>query len=166
MNEGQCDKLTKSASEKADDENYKERLAAWKGAQFSPPPEPPLSPLQPALIENVSMRDGVRLVTEIFLPSGAETSVTAFPVILCRSPYPYSIFSRSGGKGNIPKYLAAGYAVVFQLTRGQGQSEGQFRQYLMTLTMVTIPSNGSPNRLGVMVGLACWVDPIAGWFSF
>ena len=129
MNEEPCDEIAENVSSNTDNENYKQRLAAWKDAQFSPPPEPSLSPLKPTLIEQVPMRDGVHLYTEIFLPSGAATSATAFPVTLCRSPYPYSRFSRSGGKGNIPKYLAAGYAVVFQLTRGQGQSEGQFRRY-------------------------------------
>ena len=111
MNEEQCDDIVENTSENTDDVNYKERLAAWEKAQFSPPPEPPLSPLKPSLIEKVPLRDGVRLYTEIFLPPGAETTVkqnTAFPVILCRSPYPYSRFSRSGGKGNIPRYLAAG----------------------------------------------------------
>ena len=142
MNEGQGDDIAENTSETTDEKTYKERLAAWKEAQFSPPPEPPLSPLKPTLIEQVPMRDGVCLYTEIFLPPEAATSVTikqsaaleknqkdTFPVILCRSPYPYSRFSRNGAKGTIPKYLAAGYAMVFQLTRGQGQSEGHFRRY-------------------------------------
>ena len=139
MNEGQCGDIAENVSETVDKKTYKERLDAWKEAQFSPPPEPPLNPLKPTLIEQAPMRDGVHLYTEIFLHAGDTSTIEqnqkhAFPVILCRSPYPYSRFSRSGGKSNIPKYLAAGYAVVFQLTRGQGgqgaQSEGQFRQYL------------------------------------
>lgn len=163
MNEGQCDEPLENATKNTDEENYKARLAAWKDAQFSPPPEPPLTPLKPILIEQVPMRDGVRLYTEIFLPSGAGTSVTAFPVILCRSPYPYSIFSRSGGKGNIPKYLAAGYAVVFQLTRGQGQSEGQFRQYLDDIndgydTIQWLAEQAWSNgRVGMLGGSYCGV---------
>ena len=38
-------------------------------ARFSPPPEPPLNPIEPTLIETVPMRDGVKLYTEIFLPN-------------------------------------------------------------------------------------------------
>ncbi|WP_417466192.1 CocE/NonD family hydrolase [Kordiimonas sp.] len=147
MNEDPCDDVAVNADKK----NYEERLAAWQKAQFAPPPEPPLSPLQPSLVEQVPMRDGVCLYTEIFLPPDAALGAAGsdmaedqaaepcaprephlkgtFPVLLCRSPYPYSRFSRSGGKGNIPQFLAAGYAVVFQFTRGQGRSEGQFRRY-------------------------------------
>ena len=123
------DKASDKMDQAKSENDYQARLTAWKEAQFSPSPEPPLSPLKPTLIEQVPLRDGARLYTEIFLPSEAAASASTFPVILCRSPYPYSCFSRSGGKSNIPKYLAAGYAVVFQLTRGQGQSEGQFHRY-------------------------------------
>lgn len=109
--------------------DYKKRLSAWERARFSPPPEPPLSPLKPSMIAKVPQRDGVRLYTEIYLPSKGDLKKTAFPVLLVRSPYPASRPSRNGAKGGVPKYLAGGYAVVFQLTRGQGESEGQFRRY-------------------------------------
>ena len=68
------------------------------------------------------MRDGIRLYTEFFLPS----SSAAVPVVFIRSPYPYSRPSRND-KRPIIRYQQAGYAVVFQLTRGQGQSQGCFR---------------------------------------
>ena len=67
------------------------------------------------------MRDGIRLYTEVFLPD-----VTgAYPAIFMRSPYPYTRPSRND-KHPLSRYQEAGYAVVFQLTRGQGQSEGEF----------------------------------------
>lgn len=118
--------------------NYKQRLAKWTRGRFVPPPEPPLQPMAPTITEMVAMRDGVRLYTEVFLPNQAAESLagkgnremqTVFPVIFTRSPYPYSCFSRNAGSEAFQRYLAAGYAVVFQLTRGQGQSEGRFRMY-------------------------------------
>ncbi|MDB9953765.1 CocE/NonD family hydrolase [Porticoccaceae bacterium] len=76
------------------------------------------------------MRDGVKLYTEIFLPSRnkeiTEPSGFSYPVIFSRSPYPYSCLSRNGRVAT-EHFLAANYVVVFQLTRGQGESEGQFR---------------------------------------
>ena len=70
------------------------------------------------------MRDAVGLYTELFLPE----STGAVPAILIRSPYPFARPSRND-RNSIPRFLAAGYAVVFQLTRGQGESEGDFHYY-------------------------------------
>jgi len=102
-------------------DTYEARLAAWQKARFAPPPEKLPTPTEPTQIEMVPMRDGVKLYTEIFLPA----SSAAVPVVLIRSPYPYSRPSRND-KRPISRYLQAGYAVVFQLTRGQGFSEGTF----------------------------------------
>ena len=110
--------------------SYQARLAAWERARFAPRPEQPLNPTRPTRIEMVPMRDKVRLYTEIFLPprikfrEGHITEVA--PVVLVRSPYPVSRPSRND-KHLIPRYLTAGYAFVFQLTRGQGQSEGCYQ---------------------------------------
>lgn len=109
---------------KLDEISYEQRLAAWEKARYAPPPEAPLSPTPPTLIKKVPMRDGIQLYTEIFLPPDAG-SVEAYPVILLRSPYPYARPSRND-KRPVRRYVEAGYAVVFQLTRGQGQSEGTF----------------------------------------
>ena len=113
-----------------DKESYLARLSAWGKARFAPPPERPPNPIEPTLIEMAPMRDGVRLYTEIFLPPKAEgddvSICKSFPVILSRSPYPFNCPSRRNRKG-IPDYLEAGYAFVFQLVRGQGDSDGQFR---------------------------------------
>ena len=111
--------------------SYQQRLGEWEKARFSPkPPHDPV-PSVPTFIEPVPMRDGIRLHTEIFLPTLAEKAKdkclenNAFPVILIRSPYPYSCPSYNDSRP-ISRYLKAGYAVVFQLCRGQGQSEGVF----------------------------------------
>jgi putative CocE/NonD family hydrolase len=66
----------------------------------------------------VTMRDGVRLSTNIYRP---DTS-GRFPVLLARSPY------GNGGKGNREAHFFAGhgYAVVLQDTRGRYESEGVF----------------------------------------
>ncbi|MCK4855491.1 MAG: CocE/NonD family hydrolase, partial [Bacteroidales bacterium] len=66
----------------------------------------------------VTMRDGVRLSTNIYRP---DTSGT-FPVLLARSPY------GNGGAGNPDAHFFArrGYAVVVQDTRGRYESEGIF----------------------------------------
>ena len=103
------------------EKSYESRLADWQKAKFAPPPEKPLTPAEPTLTEMVSMRDDIRLYTEIFLPVQSK----ACPVILMRSPYPYSRPSRND-KHPLSRYQKAGYAVVFQLTRGQGKSEGDF----------------------------------------
>jgi len=58
------------------------------------------------------MRDGTKLATEVYLPSGTGP----WPVLLTRTPY--------GRKGVDPSALTTrGYVVVAQDTRGTGQSE-------------------------------------------
>ena len=75
-------------------------------------------------IEQASMRDGVRLATEVYLPPGAGP----FPVILERTPYN----RRSPGSGSdcdaaVGRYFAErGYALLNQDTRGRYRSEGEF----------------------------------------
>ena len=76
-------------------------------------------------IEMISMRDGIRLYTEIFLPSDSGD----FPTIFIRSPYPFSRPSLMD-VWPVSRYLNAGYAFVFQLTRGQYKSEGEFHYYV------------------------------------
>ena len=103
-------------------DTYKSRHAAWEKMRFAPPPEQTPTPSEPTYTEMVPMRDGVKLYTEVFLPE----SSCPLPVVFIRSPYPFGRPSRND-KRPLSRYLQSGYAVVFQLTRGQGQSEGQFR---------------------------------------
>ena len=75
--------------------------------------------LEQQLQVRVPMRDGVRLSTNVFHPSGAGRA----PAILVRTPY---------GKGRALSstyrvFLNNGYVVVIQDVRGRGDSEGVFR---------------------------------------
>jgi putative CocE/NonD family hydrolase len=68
----------------------------------------------------VAMQDGVNLYTTVGLPKGEGP----FPTILIRSPYGrYNPIMRDGLCGRFTRY---GYACVFQDTRGQGKSEGEW----------------------------------------
>ena len=84
----------------------------------------------------VTMRDGVRLATDIYLPRDG----ASFPVILERTPYGKHIPSRSergpGDTGPMDRaavaryFVARGYAVVYQDCRGRYGSEGRFVKYV------------------------------------
>lgn len=105
---------------------YEKCLEEWEKGRFAPPPEAPPNPTLPKYTEMVPMRDGTRLYTEIFLPSESDGHDSSFPTILTRSPYPFSRPSRND-RLPITRFLDAGFAYVFQLTRGQGASEGVFK---------------------------------------
>ena len=84
----------------------------------------------------IPMRDGVRLATDLHRPAIA----APVPVILERTPYGRHLPSRSEITEADPNpasraalaapFLAAGYAVVYQDTRGRYGSEGTFVKYL------------------------------------
>ena len=84
----------------------------------------------------LTMRDGVRLATDVYLPAGAGP----FPVVMERTPYGRNETSRSelsaanpvpAPRGAIASRLAElGYAAVFQDCRGRYGSEGRFVKYL------------------------------------
>ncbi|MES1262322.1 MAG: CocE/NonD family hydrolase [Acidobacteriota bacterium] len=78
------------------------------------PPPVPVSEFN----TGVTMRDGVRLSTNVFRP----TAAGRYPTILLRTPY---------GKGEeltptVQTFLNHGYAYVIQDVRGRYQSEGRF----------------------------------------
>jgi len=88
----------------------------------------------------VTMRDGVRLATDIYLPAGYRPGHDApLPTIVERTPYGKAEVSRSeriGDRQGVPRgevaqyFVARGYAVVFQDCRGRYGSEGHFVKYL------------------------------------
>lgn len=89
----------------------------------------------------VSMRDGVRLACDIYLPGEVDPMVgPAFPTLLERTPYDRrgvyrSERTRSNAEPMQRQEVAAffvrrGYAVVYQDCRGRYGSEGQFTKYL------------------------------------
>ena len=68
------------------------------------------------------MRDGVKLVSDIWIPS----DTGRWPTILIRTPY---VKTPQFRRYKLAVYLQNGYAVVLQDTRGRGDSEGQFDFY-------------------------------------
>ena len=73
------------------------------------------------LKEQVEMEDGVKLATDVYLP----TEDGKYPVILVRTPY-----NKDHIKGAIPGYIERGYAVVSQDCRGKFLSEGEFYPFV------------------------------------
>ncbi len=89
----------------------------------------------------VTMRDGVRLATDIHRPARDGRPLPGpFPVILERTPYGKTQVSRSErtaadprplGRGEVARlFVARGYVVVYQDCRGRHGSEGRFTKYL------------------------------------
>lgn len=76
----------------------------------------------------VSMRDGVRLATDIYVPTKDGRLVSGeFPAILDRTPY--DKVGRAEGINNPWYFVRRGYVFVFQDSRGHGNSEGEFSIY-------------------------------------
>ena len=85
-------------------------LGGWLLAEETQPPfifEPEVK---------VPMRDGVRLVANVYRPK----TEGRFPVILQRTPYGRP----DGNWGEARRYVGAGYVMVVQDCRGRGKSEG------------------------------------------
>ncbi len=89
----------------------------------------------------VTVRDGVRLATDVYRPAQAGKPVEgAFPVILERTPYDKAAPSRSElrvgeteamSRLTVAEYFVRhGYVVVYQDCRGRYGSEGGFTKYL------------------------------------
>lgn len=90
----------------------------------------------------VPMRDGVRLATDVYLPSRNGTVLEGpWPVILERTPYGRNRPSRSERSLAEPDeaksraevaeiFVRRGYGVVYQDVRGRYDSEGAYRKYL------------------------------------
>ena len=75
----------------------------------------------------VPMRDGVRLATDVYLPTRNGSIVDGkFPVILTRTPYSKENIGRSTAKYYVPH----GYIVIAQDTRGRFKSEGVWKGQL------------------------------------
>jgi putative CocE/NonD family hydrolase len=72
----------------------------------------------------VPMRDGVKLIADVYLPPGNGP----WPVILMRTPY-----NRAAGNGAAQPFRAH-YAVVVQDTRGRYESGGEFTPFLPEVT--------------------------------
>jgi uncharacterized protein len=85
-------------------------------ARSATPPTPANPEHTERLVIMIPMRDGVRLATDVWLPTPNE----AHPVVLLRFPYNKNLASGLGRDGT-----ARGYAIVAQDTRGRFASEGE-----------------------------------------
>jgi putative CocE/NonD family hydrolase len=74
----------------------------------------------------VTMRDGIRLSTDVLLPKGVTEKL---PTVLVRTPYEKDRESMVRMKW-VDFFLRQGYAVVLQNERGMMNSEGTFENYL------------------------------------
>ncbi|HTJ57628.1 MAG TPA: CocE/NonD family hydrolase [Devosiaceae bacterium] len=87
----------------------------------------------------VTMRDGIQLATDIYLPEAAGVA-SALPVVLERTPYGKALPSRAEIELGMPgpmsraevaaRLVLHGYAVVYQDCRGRYRSEGVFAKYV------------------------------------
>ena len=70
----------------------------------------------------VAMRDGARLATDLYFPSGPSNGL---PVVLERTPYNKAIFGQEA-----KFWTARGYVYAIQDVRGRFRSEGRFEPFL------------------------------------
>lgn len=102
----------------------------------------------------VSMRDGVRLFTVVYVPfSGSEAAAgfSAHPILLQRTPYscaPYGVDEWAAPRGPMKTYAREGFIFVQQDVRGRNGSEGDFRHM-------------RPHRRGKHFGRATAEDALA-----
>ncbi|TDS12509.1 CocE/NonD family hydrolase [Sphingobacterium paludis] len=76
--------------------------------------------------EYITMRDGVRLFTSIYIPKDQSQK---YPIMLNRTPYtvaPYGTEDVKPYLGNFPEMTKAGYIFVYQDVRGRWMSEGTY----------------------------------------
>jgi putative CocE/NonD family hydrolase len=106
-------------------------------------------------VEQVVMRDGVKLNTRVFLPKGVDSKEGhAWPAILMRNPY--KILDRVLIV-NCDVFVRYGYACVLQHTRGQGESEGVWEP------LINEPSDGSDTLY--WLAEQTWVDGNIGMWG-
>jgi uncharacterized protein len=74
----------------------------------------------------ISMRDGVKLATDIYRPTqNGQLIESKFPVILLRTPY-----NKDGSAQIANSFVPHGYVVVLQDVRGRYMSEGHWRPHV------------------------------------
>ncbi len=91
----------------------------------------------------ISMRDGVKLFTSIYIPKDA-SAAKKYPVMLNRTPYSCAPYGEDLYKLSIgPSMLFAreGYIVAYQDVRGKYMSEGDFEAYRPYIPQKSGPSD-------------------------
>jgi putative CocE/NonD family hydrolase len=93
------------------------RIGSGKAPEIERMPTPDLRIMLP-------MRDGVRLDTWVWLPTLARQGGGRVPAILLRTPYREEVIGWA--RLRQMRYVDEGYALVYQMIRGTGNSEGTF----------------------------------------
>lgn len=78
------------------------------------------------LEKQITMRDGVRLFTSIYIPKDQSKK---YPFLINRTPYtvvPYGADKYKTSLGNFPAMMREGFIFVYQDVRGRWMSEGTF----------------------------------------
>ena len=92
------------------------------------------------LDRQITMRDGVKLYTIIYVPKDASTAIP-YPFLMTRTPYsagPYGEQNyRTRGPGPSQELSAEKYIFVYQDVRGRYLSEGHFEEMTPTLATAT-----------------------------
>ncbi|MGY3090502.1 putative CocE/NonD family hydrolase [Hymenobacter sp. UYAg731] len=126
-------------------------LAAAPAAQAQTPPRAPDSAFVKAnytkLDRRITMRDGVKLYTTIYVPKGTSPA-TPYPFLMTRTPYsagPYGEQKyRTRGPGPSRELSQEKYIFVYQDVRGRYMSEGQFEEMTPALPPGTKASGNNP----------------------
>ena len=114
--------------------------SAWRGSAGAADPERGFDMVLTSDVK-VSMRDGVRLATDVYRPArNGKPLGGRFPVILERTPYGKTVPSRSEisvadpsvkSRAEVARhFVSRGYVVIYQDCRGRFGSEGKFVKYL------------------------------------
>ncbi len=94
-------------------------------AQTAPTPAPTPAPAQAfdKIEKTLTMRDGTRLYTEIFVPRNVREPL---PIIFIRTPYGVTGSGEQSINGFLKELVDDGYIFAFQDIRGRYKSEGKF----------------------------------------
>src|SRR5262249_50089542 len=99
------------------------------GAQAATPPSlPPFLPENYSKFEyRITMRDGVKLFTSVYVPKDVFTDGKTYPIMMTRTPYnvrPYGVDQYRDNLGPSPLFAREKFIFVYQDVRGRFMSEG------------------------------------------
>jgi len=110
-----------------------------------PPPDPFIKETYSKFDHHITMRDGVKLFTSVYIPKDVFSEGKSYPIMLQRTPYsvaPYGIDKYPTNLGPSPLFSREKFIVVYQDVRGRNMSEGTF-----TLTRPFKPNKQSPKDI-------------------
>ncbi|GAB3868157.1 CocE/NonD family hydrolase [Hymenobacter segetis] len=127
-------------------------LTAIPAAQAQAPPRAQDSAFVKAnytkLDRQITMRDGVKLYTVIYVPKDASTA-TPYPFLMTRTPYSAGPYGESKyrlrGPGPSRELSQEKYIFVYQDVRGRYMSEGQFEEMTPALGAKAVAGQPAPH---------------------